>query len=60
MSYRMGDFQEAYTCTQKALKIYPNHGDSKELLILLQKMFSSMWSLKIRAAIYSIILFLSF
>ena len=45
MSYRMGDFQEAYTCTQKALKIYPNHGDSKELLMLLQKMFSSMWQI---------------
>ena len=42
MCYRMGDFQEAYTCTQQALKIYPNHGDSKELLSLLQKMFSSM------------------
>ena len=42
MSYRMGDFQEAYTCTQRALKIYPNHGDSKELLVLLQKIFSSM------------------
>jgi tetratricopeptide (TPR) repeat protein len=42
MSYRMGDFQEAFNCAQKALNIYPNHGDSKELISLLQKMFASM------------------
>jgi hypothetical protein len=38
----MGDFQEAYLAAEKALKIYPNHVDSKELLNILSKMFSSM------------------
>jgi hypothetical protein len=40
MSYRMGDFQEAFACAQKALTVYPNHHDSKELLALLQNMFA--------------------
>jgi hypothetical protein len=35
----MGEFQEAYTQCEKALAVYPNHHDSKELLTLLQKMF---------------------
>ena len=39
MFYRMGEFQEAYTHCEKALAVYPNHHDSKELLTLLQKMF---------------------
>lgn len=39
MAYRMGDFQEAYTYASKALKLYPNHLDSKELLNLLHKTF---------------------
>lgn len=42
MHYRMGDFQEAFTCCQKALKIYPKHNDSKELLGLLQNMFTQI------------------
>lgn len=41
MSYRMGDFQDAFKCVNKALSIYPNHGDSKELLSMLQKLFAS-------------------
>ncbi len=39
MCYRMGDFQEAYTYASKALKLYPNHLDSKELINMLQKTF---------------------
>lgn len=39
MCYRMGDFQDAYNLATKALQIYPNHVDSKELLNLLQKTF---------------------
>lgn len=41
MAYRTGDFQEAYQNVNKALKIYPNHGDSKELQEVLRKMFMS-------------------
>ena len=39
MSYRMGDFQDAYSFAGKALKLYPSHLDSKELQFLLQKTF---------------------
>eukprot|EP01038_Epipyxis_sp_PR26KG_P007096 gene7096-9682_t len=39
MSYRMGDFQDAYILSSKALKLYPNHIDSKELQSLLHKTF---------------------
>lgn len=39
MCYRMGDFQEAYNNASKALELYPNHLDSKELISLLQKTF---------------------
>lgn len=42
MAYRMGDFQEAYSFTQKALSLYPNHTDSKELETLLAKIFAVM------------------
>lgn len=35
----MGDFQDAYNYATKALQIYGNHLDSKELLNLLQKTF---------------------
>jgi hypothetical protein len=35
----MGDFQDAYTFAAKALKVYPNHLDSRELQSLLQKTF---------------------
>mmetsp|Transcript_18547 Transcript_18547/g.18628 ORF Transcript_18547/g.18628 Transcript_18547/m.18628 type:complete len:502 (+) Transcript_18547:215-1720(+) len=41
LAYRMGDFQEAFTCAQKSMHLYPNHGDSKELQGLLQKIFGS-------------------
>lgn len=41
MCYRMGDFQDAFNYATKALKLYPNHIDSKELLTLLQKTFLS-------------------
>lgn len=41
MAYRTGDFQEAYTNVNKSLKLYPNHGDSKELQEVLHKMFMS-------------------
>lgn len=39
LAYRMGDFQESYNLVSKALQIYPNHVDSKELQQLLQKTF---------------------
>ena len=42
MAYRMGDFQEAYSCSEKALLLYPNHTESKELRLLLAKIFSVM------------------
>lgn len=42
MSYRMGDFQEAYVLVQKALTIYPVHCDSKELQALLLSMFTQV------------------
>ena len=42
MAYRMGDFQEASKYIKKALSLYPNHTDSKELQTLLQKIFSAM------------------
>jgi tetratricopeptide repeat protein 8 len=39
MSYRTGDFQDAFINVNKSLQIYPTHGDSKELQDVLQKMF---------------------
>jgi len=39
LAYRTGDFQEAHNSVTKALQIYPNHIDSKELLTTLQKTF---------------------
>lgn len=39
MSYRMGDFQDSYILATKALKLHPNHVDSKELQAMLQKTF---------------------
>jgi hypothetical protein len=39
MAYRLGDFQESFGLAAKALKLYPNHVDSKELQALLQKTF---------------------
>jgi len=41
LAYRMGDFQEAFICAQKSMQLYPNHGDSRELQGLLQKIFGS-------------------
>ena len=41
MAYRTGDFQDAYVHVNKSLQIYPCHGDSKELLDVLHKMFMS-------------------
>lgn len=39
LAYRTGDFQDAHNYVSKALQIYPNHIDSKELLSTLQKTF---------------------
>jgi hypothetical protein len=36
MAYRLGDFQESFGLAAKALKLYSNHVDSKELIALLQ------------------------
>lgn len=42
MAYRLGDFQDAYNYIKKSLVMNPGHGDSKELLVILQKIFSTM------------------
>lgn len=39
--FRLGDFQEAYLNVCKALEVYPNHDDSKELKDSLAKLFAS-------------------
>ena len=39
MSYRMGDFQESFRLATAALKLNPNHVESRELQTLLQKTF---------------------
>lgn len=39
MSYRMGDFQDAYSLAARALQVHPGHLDSRELQSLLQKTF---------------------
>lgn len=39
MSYRMGDFQESFRLAIAALKLNPNHVESRELQTLLQKTF---------------------
>jgi tetratricopeptide repeat protein 8 len=40
MAYREGNFQEAYMQAKEALKLFPDHQDSKELLLQLQKTFA--------------------
>jgi tetratricopeptide repeat protein 8 len=39
-AYRAGEFQESYSLVTKALVIYPNHNDSKELKETLEKLFA--------------------
>jgi hypothetical protein len=39
-AYRAGEFQEAYSLVTKALTVYPNHNDSKELKDTLEKLFA--------------------
>jgi NifB/MoaA-like Fe-S oxidoreductase len=39
-AYRAGEFQESYSLVNKALAIYPNHNDSKELKETLEKLFA--------------------
>lgn len=39
-AFRSGEFQEAYTLVTKALAVYPNHNDSKELKENLEKLFA--------------------
>jgi tetratricopeptide repeat protein 8 len=37
LAYRTGDFQESFLLVNKALKIFPDHADSKELVQLLDQ-----------------------
>jgi hypothetical protein len=37
----MGDFQESYRLVKKALVVYPEHEESKELMDLLTQQFST-------------------
>jgi tetratricopeptide repeat protein 8 len=41
LCFRQGNLQEAFNFVEQALKIYPNHADSKELHDILKKTFSS-------------------
>lgn len=40
LAYRHGDLQEAFLLCNKSLEVYPEHGDSKQLLQILQGHFS--------------------
>jgi hypothetical protein len=40
--YNLGDFQEGYRLVQKALAIYPEHEESKELLAQLKQQFTTV------------------
>jgi tetratricopeptide repeat protein 8 len=42
LAFRSGDFQESFSLVSKALQLYPNHHDSKELKENLEKLFSSI------------------
>lgn len=42
LSYRLGEFQEAHQKVSRALKLFPNHSDSKELKENLEKLFSTV------------------
>ena len=42
MHYRLGEFQESYSDVEKALSLYGNHADSKELLALLTTTFTQI------------------
>lgn len=43
LSYRMGEYQEAYKNVKKSLEIYPNHFDSKELMLQLENIFCNSY-----------------
>ena len=42
LSLKKGEFQESFTLCQKALEIFPDHADSKELLKNLNQHFAVM------------------
>eukprot|EP00903_Cladosiphon_okamuranus_P013708 g12764.t1 len=42
LAYRSGDLQEAFSMCGKALEVYPEHGDSKQLLKTLQDHFTML------------------
>ncbi len=39
-AYRTGEYQDSFNAVKKALGIFPDHADSKELLKLIQKCFA--------------------
>ena len=41
MHYKLGDLQEAHTCVQKSLALYPHHAESVELLQTLKKLYQA-------------------
>lgn len=42
LAYRTGDLQESFTQCKKALECFPEHADSKELMVTLQAQFSAL------------------
>lgn len=42
MSYKLGDFQEAYTLLTKAISNFPDHGDSQELMKVLKQHLTAL------------------
>ena len=42
LAYKLGDFQEAYELAQKALKAFPDHHDTHELLKQLRQHFTML------------------
>ena len=40
LAYKFGEFQESYNLTKKAIDIFPDHADSKELMKTLTQHFS--------------------
>lgn len=42
VAYKLGDFQESYQLVRRALELFPDHQDSKELLHLLDDHFAGL------------------
>ena len=42
LHYKRGEFQQSFTMVHEALRLFPEHADSKELLKYLQRHFAIM------------------